>query len=92
MGSLCVSECIFAFWVYSCLNLAIAQGGGGMPKDPVCGLDLNDQPDSVELDFEGSTYRFCSEKCKNIFEENPQQYLKTQTSKRSKKQRKKHRK
>lgn len=37
-----------------------------MPKDPVCGMEVNPQ-DAVRLEKDGKTFYFCSEHCKNKF-------------------------
>jgi Cu2+-exporting ATPase len=37
-----------------------------MPKDPVCGMEVNPQ-DAVKLERDGKTFYFCSQNCKNKF-------------------------
>lgn len=52
---------------------------GGMPMatttDPVCKKPL--EPDDViaRIEYGGRTYAFCSEDCRQQFEESPAQYL-----------------
>ncbi len=48
-----------------------------MLKDPVCGFDIEDRDGSVQLDYEGKIYHFCSNECKHKFERNPQAYIGT---------------
>ena len=47
---------------------------GALPRDPVCGLDVN--PDDVEswVEYEGTQYYFCCPECQRAFEENPEAY------------------
>ena len=41
-------------------------------KDPVCGMDVTSTSSGCE--FHGHTYRFCSDRCKKLFELNPNKY------------------
>jgi Cu+-exporting ATPase len=43
-------------------------------KDPVCGMDVDTANAAGQSDFNGKTYYFCSESCKEQFDENPQQF------------------
>lgn len=43
-------------------------------KDPVCGMDVETASTAGQSDFEGKTYYFCSESCKEKFDANPAQY------------------
>ncbi len=47
-----------------------------MTKDPVCGMDINESQTKAKMDYQGQTYYFCSDSCKQKFEKNPQQYAK----------------
>ncbi len=47
-----------------------------MTKDPVCGMDVNENQAKAKADYEGRTFYFCSEHCKQKFEKTPQQYIK----------------
>ena len=42
--------------------------------DPVCGMDV-DMTQGYGKMYEGQLYRFCSRKCLDRFEENPEKYL-----------------
>jgi len=44
-----------------------------MAKDPVCGMDVSDQSDKTS-DYDDEQYVFCSDHCKNKFDQNPGQY------------------
>lgn len=45
-----------------------------MEKDPVCGMSV--EPSSaLTAEFEGRTYHFCSEGCREAFLEDPHRYL-----------------
>jgi P-type Cu+ transporter len=45
-----------------------------MVKDPVCGQDI-DREEAVTWSYEGELYSFCSERCRQEFEDNPDLYL-----------------
>lgn len=47
--------------------------GHGANKDPVCGMDVGD--DATSSDFDGETYRFCSDSCKESFDQDPGKYV-----------------
>ncbi len=47
-----------------------------MTKDPVCGMDVNEKQAKAKADYQGQTYYFCSDGCKQKFQANPQQYAK----------------
>jgi Cu+-exporting ATPase len=42
--------------------------------DPVCGMQVNDQQAAQKSQYLGKTYYFCSEGCKNKFDQKPEQY------------------
>jgi YHS domain-containing protein len=54
-----------------------------MTRDPVCGLPLNDGRSTQGLidraayksDYEGQTYYFCSLRCKQQFDQNPERHI-----------------
>jgi YHS domain-containing protein len=51
-----------------------------MAVDPVCGIQV-EEPTSPSTDqyiaqYGNQTFHFCSEDCKEVFEESPQQYAK----------------
>lgn len=43
--------------------------------DPVCGMLLNNCEAEYTEEFEGKTYGFCSQWCKDSFHGNPQKYI-----------------
>ena len=45
-----------------------------MQKDPVCGMNVDDQKSAIRSEFQGSTYYFCDEECKRKFEQQPELY------------------
>ncbi len=45
-----------------------------MQKDPVCGMNVDDQKSASKSQFQGTTYYFCSEECKRKFEQQPELY------------------
>ena len=45
-----------------------------METDPVCGMEVEPTATAITSEFGGQTYYFCSEACKQQFDEAPQQY------------------
>jgi YHS domain-containing protein len=43
-------------------------------KDPVCGMQLEEEDAVGSVEYKGHTYHFCSEDCKATFEEDPDDY------------------
>lgn len=52
-----------------------------MAIDPVCGMDVDQQKAADSSDYQGRTYYFCSQSCKERFDQNPQQYVRNQAAK-----------
>lgn len=50
-----------------------------MAKDPTCGMEV-EETEAFELEYNGQTYYFCSEACREDFQNNPTQYISKQTS------------
>ena len=45
-----------------------------MTKDPVCGMQVDEKKAEFQSQYVGKQYNFCSEDCKNKFEQQPEQY------------------
>lgn len=45
-----------------------------MKKDPVCGMQINEQQAAGQTPYHGETFYFCSTNCREQFEQNPQRY------------------
>jgi len=45
-----------------------------MAIDPVCGMQV-DETSASSLKYEGQTYYFCSEVCREEFENDPEEYI-----------------
>ena len=45
-------------------------------RDPVCNMQVDAQSAAGRSEYKGETYYFCSQSCKNKFDQNPQQYTK----------------
>ena len=43
-------------------------------KDPVCGMTIEPDDAVATVEYEGKTYYFCSQECKEAFEEDPESY------------------
>jgi YHS domain-containing protein len=44
-------------------------------RDPVCGMILDDETAPEQSTYEGTTYYFCGESCKNEFDQDPARYV-----------------
>jgi YHS domain-containing protein len=42
--------------------------------DPVCEMEVTEEDAVGKSEYEGKTYYFCSEDCKEEFDENPEDY------------------
>jgi len=51
-----------------------------MAKDPVCGMDVDEEKAAAKVEHKGTTYYFCSESCRDKFKQNPDQYLSKSTA------------
>lgn len=45
-------------------------------RDPVCNMEVDEQNAAGRSQYQGQTYYFCSENCKDKFDKNPQHYVK----------------
>ena len=50
-----------------------------MVTDPVCGMKVDERNSQYHSQYGGQTYSFCSQQCKNEFEQNPAQYARPAT-------------
>ncbi len=46
-----------------------------MPKDQVCGMEVDESSPKHQFQHRGKTYYFCTERCKTSFEQDPEKYL-----------------
>ena len=44
-------------------------------EDLVCGAHLEKDKAAARFDFEGKTYEFCSQKCRDSFSQSPGSYV-----------------
>ncbi len=49
-----------------------------MVRDPVCGMEIDEQDAKATAEYEGHTYYFCSRSCRDQFLQNPQAYAQRQ--------------
>jgi Cu+-exporting ATPase len=54
---------------------APAAEGAATVKDPVCGMDVDPHDAKHRSDYHGRPYYFCSARCKERFEADPERYL-----------------
>ena len=52
-----------------------------MAKDLICGMEVKEEDAAGSSLYEGKKYYFCSEVCKQKFDENPEKYIKPEESK-----------
>jgi len=50
-----------------------------MVKDPVCGMEVNEETAQNKSIHVGNVYHFCSATCKTEFDKNPEKYAKRET-------------
>jgi len=50
--------------------------GETMPRDPVCGVVLDEKTSKFKINYGEETYYFCSVKCKKKFKRNPMKFVK----------------
>jgi YHS domain-containing protein len=49
-----------------------------MNRDPVCNMQVDAKSAAGQSQYQGQTYYFCSQDCKQKFDRNPEQYAKQQ--------------
>jgi Cu+-exporting ATPase len=47
-----------------------------MTKDPVCGMQVDEDKAAASSSHQGKKYSFCGQECKNKFDHEPQRYAK----------------
>jgi YHS domain-containing protein len=45
-----------------------------MSTDPVCGMNVDEASAPARSEYQGRTYYFCSESCKDEFDKDPQSF------------------
>ena len=48
-----------------------------MTKDPVCGMNVDENNSKYQAQYGGKKYNFCSEECKTKFDQQPEQYARS---------------
>ncbi len=44
-------------------------------RDPVCGMEFDEEDAVATSEYEGTIYFFCADRCREVFEEDPERYL-----------------
>lgn len=57
------------------MQMNTASTEGETATDPVCGMTVAVNADSITRDYDGKTYYFCGEHCANNFAKAPQIFL-----------------
>lgn len=48
-----------------------------MTKDPVCGMNVDENKSQYQSHYGGKKFNFCSEQCKKEFDKQPEQYARS---------------
>jgi YHS domain-containing protein len=51
-----------------------------MAQDPVCGMDVQPEQAAGQSEYQGRTFYFCSDGCKEKFDKEPQRYARPQST------------
>lgn len=46
-----------------------------MAKDPVCGMEVDENKSGHKMNYKGKTYYFCGQSCLQSFKNNPAHFL-----------------
>jgi 3-hydroxybutyryl-CoA dehydratase len=46
-----------------------------MPVDPVCEMEVSAEDAVATSEYNGQTYHFCSQECKDSFDEDPEMFI-----------------
>lgn len=44
-------------------------------RDPVCGMTFDESEAVATVEYEGTTYHFCADGCKEAFADDPERFL-----------------
>lgn len=47
-------------------------------RDPVCGMTVDTETATLQVEYQGATYHFCSQSCRDEFEQDPARFLSDQ--------------
>jgi YHS domain-containing protein len=56
-------------------EIVVTGGGMTLVVDPVCDMEIEQDAAEATLEYLGEVFYFCSENCKEAFEEDPESYL-----------------
>ena len=48
-----------------------------MTKDPVCGMNVDENNSQYQSQYGGKKFNFCSEQCKKEFDKQPEKYARS---------------
>ncbi len=55
-----------------------------MTKDPVCGMQVDENKAPATSTYQGKKYAFCGQECKNKFDREPQRYAQQESKQQQK--------
>jgi len=56
------------------------KGETDMARDPVCGMEVQPEQSAGQSEHDGKTYYFCCQACKQRFDQDPRQYIDSQST------------
>jgi YHS domain-containing protein len=51
-----------------------------MARDPVCGMDVQPEQAAGQSEYQGRTFYFCCDACKEKFDKEPQRFARPQSA------------
>ena len=58
-------------------GIKVTKEGTIMATDPICNMEIDETRSKFSSEYAGKTYYFCSQECKNKFDNKPEQYAKS---------------
>ena len=80
-----IGTVLAAKWLYLSRTIATEKGHVTMAKvkDPVCGMEFDSSQAEAQESYHGRAYYFCSEECRQTFDDNPKEFIGTTPDQRS---------
>ena len=72
----CSPECMLLFTKDPSDYINLERKGKNMSRDPVCGMDVDENNAPFTTTHKGKTIYFCCQTCKREFEQEPEKFIK----------------
>jgi Cu+-exporting ATPase len=46
-----------------------------LARDPICGMEVDEETAKYKFEYKGKTYYFCNERCMNTFMKRPDRFI-----------------